>query len=71
MANFLSILGPPFPGDNLGIYLLSALKVRAEQRSAASLAFLLPSKDLWGPEDVLIQTPNKNYTVDNFKDLFE
>ncbi|KAK4310994.1 hypothetical protein Pmani_017488 [Petrolisthes manimaculis] len=58
-------------GDNLGIYLLNALKVRAEQRSAASLAFLLPSRDLWGPEDVLIQTPTKNYTVNNFKDLFE
>ncbi|KAG7160321.1 Group XV phospholipase A2-like, partial [Homarus americanus] len=58
-------------GDNLGIYVISATKVRAEQRSAPSLAFLLPSAELWGPDEVLVQTLTKNYTASNFKDLFE
>ncbi|XP_047497835.1 phospholipase A2 group XV-like [Penaeus chinensis] len=58
-------------GDNLGIYVISSLKVRAEQRSAPSLAFLLPSSDLWGPDDVLVETPTKNYSTSNFQDLFD
>lgn len=57
-------------GDNLGIYVISSLKVRAEQRSAPSLAFLLPSSDLWGPDDILVETPTKNYSTANFQDLF-
>ncbi|MPC34013.1 Group XV phospholipase A2 [Portunus trituberculatus] len=58
-------------GDNLGIYLINPRSIREEQRSATSLAFLLPSPDLWKEDEVLVQTPKKNYTTSNFKDLFE
>nr|XP_053644998.1 phospholipase A2 group XV-like isoform X2 [Cherax quadricarinatus] len=58
-------------GDNLGIYVINAMKVRTEQRSAPSLAFLLPSDEIWGENETLVQTPAKNYSTWNFKDLFE
>ncbi|KAK8391238.1 hypothetical protein O3P69_017126 [Scylla paramamosain] len=58
-------------GDNLGIYLINPRSIREEQRSATSLAFLLPSPDLWKEDEVLVQTPEKNYTTANFKDMFE
>lgn len=58
-------------GDNLGIYLISPQNIRKEQRSAPSLAFLLPLPTVWKSDDVLVQTPEKNYTTANFKDLFE
>ncbi|XP_045597360.2 lysosomal phospholipase A and acyltransferase isoform X1 [Procambarus clarkii] len=58
-------------GDNLGIYVISAAKVRAEQRSAPSLAFLLPSDELWGPNETIVETPTKNYSAADFKELFE
>lgn len=58
-------------GDNLGIYLISPRSIRSEQRSATSLSFLLPSPDLWKGDEVLVQTPKKNYTTANFKELFE
>ncbi|XP_045597361.2 lysosomal phospholipase A and acyltransferase isoform X3 [Procambarus clarkii] len=72
----VTVRGAPFdfrraPRDNLGIYVISAAKVRAEQRSAPSLAFLLPSDELWGPNETIVETPTKNYSAADFKELFE
>ncbi|XP_069183296.1 lysosomal phospholipase A and acyltransferase-like isoform X1 [Procambarus clarkii] len=58
-------------GDNLGIPFLSSQTARREQVTLASLAFLLPSPELWGPDEVLIQTPDDNFTTSNFKEMFE
>ncbi|XP_064120034.1 phospholipase A2 group XV-like [Macrobrachium nipponense] len=58
-------------GDNLGIYVIAQQKVRDEQRSAPSLAFLLPSSELWGPDDVLLQTDTMNVSTSNLKDMFD
>ncbi|XP_068241511.1 lysosomal phospholipase A and acyltransferase-like [Palaemon carinicauda] len=58
-------------GDNLGIYVISAVKVRDEQRSAPSLAFLLPSPELWGPDDHFIETDTMNVSTANLKDMFD
>nr|XP_045590503.1 phospholipase A2 group XV-like [Procambarus clarkii] len=58
-------------GDNLGIPFLSSKTARREQVTLASLAFLLPSPELWGPDEVLIQTPDNNFTTSNFKEMFE
>ncbi|XP_069950317.1 lysosomal phospholipase A and acyltransferase-like [Cherax quadricarinatus] len=58
-------------GDNLGIPFLKASKARIEQVTLPSLSFLLPSSQVWGPEEVLIQTKQRNYSTGNFKELFE
>lgn len=57
-------------GDNLGVIVINAMTVRAEQRCAPSTAFLLPSDKFWAPDDVLIETADKNYTVANYEEFF-
>ncbi len=39
-------------------------------RSATSTAFLMPTDQFWGPEEVILSTPNRNYTVNDYEDLF-
>ncbi|KAK3859909.1 hypothetical protein Pcinc_034009 [Petrolisthes cinctipes] len=56
-------------GDNLGSTYIDPLKIRAEQRSTPSLAFLLPSRDLWSPEEVIVTTKTNNYTAHSFREF--
>jgi lysophospholipase-3 len=58
-------------GDDLGSYVLRESVMRQEQITSPSLAWLLPSKLFWKPEEVLVQTDKKNFTVANLKDFFE
>ncbi|RUS89695.1 hypothetical protein EGW08_002513 [Elysia chlorotica] len=57
-------------GDNLGIPIISPITVRSEQRSIPSSAFLLPSDRFWRPEEVLLVTEHRNYTVGDYRALF-
>jgi lysophospholipase-3 len=55
----------------LGSYVLRESVMRQEQITSPSLAWLLPSKLFWKPDEVLVQTDKKNFTVANLKDFFE
>lgn len=58
-------------GYNFGSSLISNLKMREVQRSCPSVMWLMPSDIFWKPNEVLVQTNNKNYTVSNYEDLFK
>ncbi|GFR74991.1 group XV phospholipase A2-like [Elysia marginata] len=57
-------------GDNLDVPIVWPITVRPEQRSVPSSAYLMPHDKFWGPEETLIVTEHRNYTVDDFKDFF-
>ena len=59
-------------GNTLGIphILLNPLVVRGEQRSSTSNAMLLPSRELWSQDDILVTTPRRTYTVNDYEDFF-
>lgn len=50
--------------------LLDPLKIRPEQRSMVSSAFLLPNVKFWGPNDTLVQTDKFNYTSADYQKFF-
>ncbi|XP_052229436.1 phospholipase A2 group XV-like [Dreissena polymorpha] len=58
-------------GDNLHIPLISPLKPRRMQRSMTSTAWLMPSDEFWKPDEVLVVSPARNYTVRDYKQLFK
>lgn len=59
-----------FSGDNLGVYVLSQSILKEMQITSPSLAWLMPNKVVW-KDDLLVSTPDKNYTLANIKDFFE
>lgn len=58
-------------GDDLGSFALSGSTLRAEQITSPSLAWLLPSPHFWKPDEVLVNTPTKQYTMANLHEFFE
>ncbi|XP_052232575.1 phospholipase A2 group XV-like [Dreissena polymorpha] len=58
-------------GDSLHIPLINPLKTRRMQRSMTSTAWLMPSDEFWKPDEVLVVTPARNYTVRDYKQLFK
>ncbi|KFM72700.1 Group XV phospholipase A2, partial [Stegodyphus mimosarum] len=58
-------------GDDLGIAIISSLKVRNHIRTCPSLAYMLPSSELWGENEALMVTPKKVYTVSDFHEFFQ
>ncbi|XP_035211136.1 phospholipase A2 group XV-like [Stegodyphus dumicola] len=58
-------------GDNLGVFVISQTNVRKEQRTCPSLAYIMPSDLLWGKDEILMITANKNYTVSNYNEFFQ
>lgn len=58
-------------GDDLGSYALSETTLREEQITSPSLAWLMPSSLFWSPDEILVQTDVRNYTVKDFQDFFE
>ncbi|XP_060608560.1 phospholipase A2 group XV-like isoform X2 [Ruditapes philippinarum] len=58
-------------GDNLDVRFVSPLTVRREQRSCPSTAWLMPSDEFWSETEVLVVTPTRNYTVKDYRQLFE
>ncbi|BFZ19520.1 hypothetical protein BsWGS_22559 [Bradybaena similaris] len=57
-------------GDNLGVVVVNVNKIRPEQRAMPSTAFLLPSDQFWNQSEVLVITPERNYTVSDYKQYF-
>jgi len=57
-------------GDNLGIFIVNTFKSRQYQRTLPSVAWLMPKPTFWGPDEVLLSTQKRNYTVTQYKDLF-
>lgn len=45
--------------------------MRQEQITSPSLAWLLPSRLFWKPDEVLVQTERKNFTLGNLKEFFD
>ncbi|KAJ8918232.1 hypothetical protein NQ315_014102 [Exocentrus adspersus] len=58
-------------GDDLGSYVLRESVMRQEQITSPSLAWLLPSRLFWKPNEVLVQTEKKNYTIDDLQSFFK
>lgn len=57
-------------GYNWGFTLLDQEVVQTMQRSWETGVMLLPQPDAWGPNDVLVQTPHRNYTAYDYDDYF-
>ncbi|XP_046677557.1 LOW QUALITY PROTEIN: phosphatidylcholine-sterol acyltransferase-like [Homalodisca vitripennis] len=57
-------------GDDLGVYVLRESVLRNMQITAPSLAWLLPSSLFWKPDEVLVETHERNYTWSDMKDFF-
>jgi Lecithin:cholesterol acyltransferase len=60
-----------FLGDNLGIFVLSEGTLRDQQITSPSLAWLLPSQLFWKPDEPLVFTPERNYSISTLKDFFK
>lgn len=58
-------------GDNLDIIVVKPLTARPYQRSASSTAWLMPSDQFWDADEILVSTPERNYTVNDYEQLFE
>ncbi|CAG2171481.1 unnamed protein product [Oppiella nova] len=58
-------------GDNFGVVVVPSLTIREDERTFPSLAYLLPSDKVWGPDEVLMESTLRNYTTRNYRDFFE
>ncbi|CAG2203406.1 LYPLA3 [Mytilus edulis] len=57
-------------GDNMGIPWLWPSQVRHQQRSMPSTAWLMPSDKFWGKDEILVEQPGRNYTVNDYEQFF-
>lgn len=57
-------------GDDLGAYFLRESVLRNEQITSPSLGWLLPSKLFWKDTEILVQSDQKNYTLNNLQQYF-
>ncbi|CAF2689474.1 unnamed protein product [Rotaria sp. Silwood2] len=57
-------------GDNIDVYVVSPIRVRPYQRSAPSTAFVMPSINFWNKDEVVVVSPQRNYTVNDYEALF-
>jgi len=59
-------------GYNMGIDMIDPLVIREEQRSYETGVFIMPLRHTWRDQDqVLLQTPARNYTVRNMAQFFQ
>lgn len=58
-------------GDNFGAWLLvNEKKLMGEQRTSPGLAWLMPNTPFWSRSEVLVETAEKNYTVEDYEQFF-
>lgn len=57
-------------GENLGVVVINPLSVRLEQRSAPSLAYMLPNHLFWNESEVLVKTLNRSYGLSDYEAFF-
>lgn len=57
-------------GDNFGVIVIPSLSLRKDVRTFPSLAYLLPNREIWPRDKVLIKNQNKEYTVEDYKQFF-
>lgn len=58
-------------GDDLGAFALSGKVMRAEQITNPSLAWLMPNPMIWKPNEVMVRTLSRVYTMDQLEDFFK
>ena len=60
-------------GNTLGIphILVNPLTVRGQQRTYTSNAFLKPSREFWSSDEILVTTPKRRYTINDFNEFFK
>lgn len=58
-------------GDNFGVLVIPSLSLRKDVRTFPSLAYLLPSNEIFPSNKVLVKNHEKSYTVDNYKQFFD
>ncbi|XP_028049885.1 phospholipase A2 group XV isoform X2 [Monomorium pharaonis] len=58
-------------GDDLGTYFLSESILKNEQITNPSLGWLLPSKLFWKDTEILVQSDQKNYTLNDLQQYFK
>ncbi|XP_065075237.1 phospholipase A2 group XV-like [Ochlerotatus camptorhynchus] len=58
-------------GDDLGAFALSGKVMRSEQITNPSLAWLMPNPLLWKPNEVLVRSLSRVYTMEQLEDFFK
>lgn len=58
-------------GDNFGVVVIPTLSLRKDVRTFPSLAYLLPSKQVWPSNQILIKNREKRYTVNDYEQFFQ
>jgi len=57
-------------GDNVGLNFVRSASVRGEQRTYETNMWMMPNPLVWPAEQVLLVSPNRNYTVADLDDFF-
>lgn len=57
-------------GDNFGVLVIPSLSLRKDVRTFPSLAYLLPTKEVWRSDQVLVRNRQKKYTVEDYQQFF-
>lgn len=57
-------------GDNFGVLVIPSLSLRKNVRTFPSLAYLLPSQDVFPADKILVKNRKKRYTVNDYKEFF-
>ncbi|XP_020313356.1 phosphatidylcholine-sterol acyltransferase-like isoform X2 [Oncorhynchus kisutch] len=58
-------------GENLGIPLVSNIKIREQQRMTTTNPWMLPFEEVWPTDHVFISTPLFNYTRQDYQRFFK
>ena len=52
-------------------FAIPASTMRSMMRTMPSTSWLMPSPRFWGEDEVLVSTPRRNYTVNDYHQLFK
>ena len=55
----------------MDVFAVNNLKLRIDQRSMPSSAWLMPYDTFWNSSEVLVTRPGRNYTVNDYEQLFQ